>query len=151
MSKDPLDLPVRHSPATVIHRESSLPEGRTRLTDRQMNTLVDSGAKVVDGALSIASGLLEIAHIRAQSAADVANIEARSEAIVKVLRAETEKMMANRKSIRTRGEAAVLVIEQVMKYIPETDAEARSQALRMLPQLVRDVLASSDVQLGRLP
>jgi len=146
MSKDPLDLPVRRTPTPATPSENRLPADRTRFTEQQVDTIVQSGARVAEGVVSIASGLMEIAHIRAQSAADVANIQARSEAMVKVLRAETEQMMVNRKSIRTRGEAAALVIEQVMKCIPEGDTEARRQALSMLPQLVRDVVVPSEAQ-----
>lgn len=149
MSKDPLDLPVRRMPTAVTPSGSRLPARTTRFTEQQMDTIVQSGARVAEGVVSIASGLVEIAHVRAQSAADVANIQARSEAMVRVLRAETEQMMANRKSIRTRGEAAALVIEQVMKCIPEADTEARRQAVSMLPQLIRDVVAPSEAQPDR--
>lgn len=148
MSKDPLDLPVRRPSGTVTQREHMPPAGRPRLTEKQMDAVVQSGAKVMEGVASIASGLVEIAQIRARSGAEVAGIEARSDAMAKVMRAEVERLMAERKGVRTRGEAAARVIEQVMKGIPEADAEARRQALSILPQLVRDVVSPNEGPAG---
>lgn len=148
MNKDPLDLPVRRPSGPVTQPGHTLPAGRPRLTEKQMDAVVQSGAKAVEGVVSIASGLVEIAQIRARSGAEVAGIEARSEAMAKVMRAEVERLMAERKSIRTRGEAAACVIEQVMKGIPEADADARRQALSILPQLVRDVVAPNEGPAG---
>jgi RNA 3'-terminal phosphate cyclase len=109
-----------------------------------MDVLVQGGTKVAEGVVLIAKNIVEIAHIRANSAAEVSKIQAQSKGMVKLLRAETEQLMENRKSIRTRGEAAAQVIEQVMKHIPESDAEARRQALNILPQLVRDIVATGE-------
>lgn len=148
MSKDPLDLPVRRSPNPVAQPGHAFPARRSRLSEKQMDTLVESGARTMEGVVSIANGLVEIAQIRAQSNAEVAGIEARSDAMAKVMRAEVERLMAERKNIRTRGEAAALVIEQVMKGIPEADGDARRQALSILPQLVRDVVAPDEGQAG---
>lgn len=146
MSKDPLDLPVRRTSTPLTQHGNAFPKERTRFTEQQMDMLVQSGTRVAEGVVSIAQSLMEIAQIRAVSAADVANIQARSEGMVKLLRAETEQLMENRKSIRTRGEAASLVIEQVMKNIPEADTESRKQALSLLPQLVQAVVTSSEAQ-----
>lgn len=144
MSNDPLDLPVRRNSTPLTPNGSESPREVSRFTQQQTDALVQGGVKVAEGVILIAKNIAEIAHIRANSAADVARIQAHSEGMVSLLRAETEQLMENRKSIRTRGEAAALVIEQVMKSIPEADVEARRQALSILPQLVRDVVVSGE-------
>ena len=143
MSNDPLDLPVRRTSTYPTAHDAGTSPSRSRLSEQQVDVLVHSGAKVAEGVVAVAKELVAIAHIRAASDAEVSRIRAHSEAVVNMLRSETECMMENRKGIRTKGEAAALVIEQVLKTIPEADTEARKLALSILPQLVREVVAPS--------
>lgn len=143
MSKDPMDLPIRRpSNQTVVHPGAS--SGRVRLNEQQVTTLVDSGAKVAEGLVSIAKDIVDIARINTQSRAEVAGIEARSRAMVDVLRAETERILASRKGVRSRGEAAALVIRTVMETIPESDHASRQLAIAKLTELVGQVVSTQD-------
>jgi hypothetical protein len=140
-----MDLPIRRpSSQTIVHSGAS-PTGRVRLNDQQVSTLVDSGAKATEGMVSIAKDIVEIARINAQSRAEVAGIEARSRGMVDVLRAETDRVLASRKGIRSRGEAAALVIRTVMETIPESDHASRQLAIEKLTEVVGQVVSTQDL------
>lgn len=52
------------------------------------------------------------------------------------MRAATDRLMAERKEIRTRGEAAVAIIDSVLSKIPENDQTSRQLALEKLTGMV---------------
>jgi hypothetical protein len=144
MNKDPMDLPIRRpSSQTTVHPGASSTR-RVLLNEQQVTTLVDSGAKVTEGLVSISKDIVDIARINAQSRAEVAGIEARSRAVVDVLRAETDRVLASRKTIQSRAEAAALVIRTVMETIPELDHASRQLAIEKLSELVGQVVSTQD-------
>jgi hypothetical protein len=144
----PMRLPQSRSPAP--DRLAKQTDHSIRLNKKQVSSLIESGAKITEGILSIAGGIVDIARIKAESETEVAGIDARSRALVNVLRAETEHLMESNKGIRNRGEAAALVIRSVMESIPESDSIARQHAIDQLPDLVRQVIANQSPGVFRL-
>lgn len=147
MSHDPMDLPARRTPALRTEQPLSQPsDNRIRLNDQHVSTLVDTGAQVAGGIISIAKSVVDIARIKATSQAEVASIEARSRAMTEALRAETAYLMETHQGIRTRGEAVTLVIRSVLENIPVSDHASRQQAITILNDLVANVVGSRDTK-----
>lgn len=147
MTKDPLNLPIRRINSSAATRPNFQNPHRVSLSGQQVSSLIETGGKVAEGAMSIAKDLVEISRIKAESAAEVAGIEARTHAMVAALRAETERLMAVRKGIRTRGEVAVDVIKSVLTSIPESDHVTRQFAISSLNQLVATILSENNTSL----
>lgn len=145
MNKDPIDLPVRRVNSNSTVRLDFIPASRIPLNSNQVSSLIEKGGKVADGVMSIAKELVDISRIKAESQAEVAGIEARSHAMVAALRAETERLMEDRKGIRTRGEAAVALIKAVLEAIPESDHATRQIAIIRLNQLVATVVSPHNI------
>lgn len=158
MNDDPIDLPMRRPrtlPMTRAGTEvvasprpgtiaTSALVAQPKLTPQQFVTVVEHGTRVAEGVLTIANGLVEISRIKAQSAANVSEIRERSLALERAMHAETDRLLGERKHIRTRGQAAVAVINSVLSQIPESDQASRQLALQQLPKLVEAVTAAGD-------
>lgn len=148
MKNDPIELPIRNTkvPATRPSTPTGKPPNqvpatvsmnRQPLTTQEFTSLVENTTKVAGGVLSIVKDIVEISRIQAQSNANVDDIRERSLAIERTMRAETERLLVERKGIRTRGEAAVAIINSVLGQIPESDQASRQLALEKLPELVK--------------
>jgi hypothetical protein len=140
MSNNIIDLPMRVNKTQSLSPQHKKHVPAVRLNNEQVNTLIDSGTRIADGILSIAKDIVDIARINAESNARVAEIEARSHALVNALRAETDYLMESNKGIRTRGEAAALIIRTVLEHIPEADSVARQRAIDQLYNLIKIVI-----------
>ncbi len=147
MTKDPLNLPIRRINSSAVTRPDAQTPHRISLSGEQVSSLIETGGKVAEGAMSIAKDLVEISRIKAESGAEVAGIEARTHAMVAALRAETERLMAVRKGIRTRGEVAVDVIKSILTNIPESDHVTRQLAISSLNQLVATIISENNTSL----
>ncbi len=144
MKNDPIDLPMRKTkvPGTSTAKQPTQelttdPLSRPALTSQEFTSIIENTTKVAGGVLSIVKDIVEISRIQAQSNANVDDIRERSLAIERTMRVETERLLVERKGIRTRGEAAVSIINSVLGQIPESDQASRQLALEKLPELVK--------------
>lgn len=141
MSEDPMDLPSRNVTILRTTRVDRVPTRESGLSQRQVDVLVNSGAKAVDGAIRIATGLVEIGKIRAHAQADVDVIEAKMRALQEQVRAEVNRLMARREMTIARGGVAVALINEVLPNIPEQD---RYRSLEELHEIINGVLEIKD-------
>lgn len=157
MSNDPADLPMRATkplanrpnvPTVLISARdpTTVPTqgNRPALTNEQFTTLVERGATAIAGAFEIAKMLVETQRIQVQSLATVNEIRARSDAFERAMQAETDRLLVERKNIRTRGEAAALLITSVMSLIPEGDQTSRQLALEKLGEWIKCAARASE-------
>ena len=129
---DPMDLPSRSVVKTPDARTDAIIAPRTKLTERQIDVIVDSGAQLV----SIAAGVMDIVKIKAQTQHEVAQIEARSRAVREAIQGEIERMEAVRETITTRGDVALKLTRAVLQDFADYDSTTRQLALETLTKLV---------------
>ncbi len=141
MADDLIDLPARKMNYPSVENNSTTGLGVV-LNEQQVGQLIETSSKIVEGTVAIARDLVEIGRIRAQSQSEVEVIRARSQALVVVLRAETDRVMLEHDGVRTRSEAAISIIQAIMKNIPEADQSSRVAAIDILNDLVKTVLAT---------
>jgi len=123
----------------------SKPNGKVlKLTEEQMNTVVQSKARAAEDFGTIVKELVSIYKINQQSEADIALIEAETEKFVKSMRAEIDRQVQQGQTIRTRGEVAVGIIAQITSTIttmPDHDVASRHKLIDSILPLVQLALA----------
>ncbi|WNC92147.1 hypothetical protein RI103_28125 [Paraburkholderia sp. FT54] len=139
---DPMDLPSRGVAKTPDARTDASIAPRSKLTERQLDVIVDSGAQLV----SIAAGVMDIVKIKAQTQHEVAQIEARSRAVREAIRGEIERMEAARETIVTRGDVAIKLTRAVLQDFTEYDSATRQLALETLTKLVDSAINAKDAE-----
>jgi hypothetical protein len=144
MSEDSMDLPMRSATKLPVPNSTAASTNRGALSEQQVNMLIQGGAVVAEQVVSAARDYLAIVRIRAESQATVDEIDARSRAVCNAIRAEADRLMVVRDTIKSRGDAAVQVIRAVMDSIPETDHAGRKIAIEELSKLVTIAVSGSD-------
>ena len=137
MSDDTFDLPVRKVSVSEVVKRGDSPD--LRFTQKHLDQLVGTGARVVADVSQIVKDLVAIAKIRQQADADIGRIEAETQRVVAEARAEVDRLAQVGQNIRTRAQAAVEVITQVtrmMETIPDVDEASRRQLIETLRFLV---------------
>ena len=115
-----------------------------KLTEGQVDTIFQVGAKAAEDLGSIVKDLVVIHKIKQQSHADLALIEAETNKIVKSMRAEIDRQVQQGQTIRTRGEVAVGIIAQITSAIttmPDLDVGSRHRLIDSIFPLVQLALA----------
>jgi hypothetical protein len=117
-------------------------EQGTKLTEGQMDRVVDAAARMAGDIGEITKGVVAIYRIRAEAGADVARVEAATRQIVASARAEIDRLAQRESHTRTRGQVVVDVIKAVtaaMETIPDVDSTSRHalvDSLRWLAEAV---------------
>lgn len=142
---DPLDLPVKRNSTTVENTHGS---SERQYTEKQMDVIVGAQAKAVEDigqigkdVVGIVKDIVAIAKIREQSVADVTKIEAETNKVVKLVRAEIDRLAQVGNTVRSRGEVAVNIIKELtiaMKELPEGD---RYQMVDQIHKIVESALS----------
>lgn len=150
MSDDLLDLPKRPKVEVLPREEARAASSGTRLTEKQMDQVLDTGKRFVEDLGAVARELAAIHRIREQGRADVERIEAKTRHVVEKMRAEIDRLAEVRQGVRTRAQAVVEIISamnQALQKIPDLDNDSRKALVDQLPRLVE--LAISDKTHGK--
>ena len=150
MSDDILDLPNRPRVEVLPRAEAGSASSGTRLTEKQMDQVLDTGLRFVEDLGAVARELVAIHRIREQGRADVERIEAKTRHVVEKMRAEIDRLAEVRQGVRTRAQAVVEIISamsQALQRIPDLDNDSRKALVDQLPRLVK--LAISDKTHGK--
>ncbi|MEI8285244.1 MAG: hypothetical protein WCG52_09665 [bacterium] len=143
MPNDPFDLPTRKAIEMKTEVLRPLPRRESKLTERQLDHLIASGAKTAENLGEIFQGLVRIAETRANTDHEVAIVDADIRRIQTAASTEINRIMALEKNIHTRGEAAQKVLAQLtemVKLIPDGDASSRGRLIDALGSILTSVL-----------
>lgn len=143
MSDESFDLPKRQVARRDPEVLRPVPIGSTKLTERQMDDVIRSAGQAAQDLGEIFKGLVNIAQTRASSEQEIARIHAQTQHIQDVTKTEIERIMADGRTIHTRGEAAHRILVQLtemIKMIPDADASSRGRLIDTMSSILDSVL-----------
>lgn len=119
---------------------STSTKNELKLTEGQVDTVIQAGVKAADDFGAIVKDLVSIYKIKQQSEADIALIDAETKKIVQSVRAEIDRQVQQGQTIRTRGQAAIDIIAQItsaIKSMPDLDTVSRHKLIDSICPLVQ--------------
>jgi len=142
MNEDNFNLPQRQvlEPERLSNTQSINNDGKYKLTEKQMDTIVDAAAKSAPEIINVVKDVVAIIKIREQADADVKNIEARTQQYVKQLQKDIEKIKEEGEKIRTQGDVVVRVLSElsnIVNNIPDSDALSRHKLIDQLSDIIK--------------
>ena len=130
---------------------SGKPEGagqaeERKLTEGQVDRIVDGGVHVAAEIMAIGRALVDLAKIRVQADADIGRIDAETERLRVDLVGQVALRQEDRAELRDRGRVVadvIAAVTQAIRVIPDTEPSSRRAAIDMLPALVTAAVGQS--------
>lgn len=148
MQDDTFDLPKRQIIGRSPEVLRPIPIQNSKLTERQTDEVIRAAGQAAQDLGEIFKGLVNIAQTRANTEQEVAKIEAETRHVQDVTRTQIERMMAQERTIHTRGEAAHRILVQLTemaKLIPDSDTSSRGRLIDTMSSILNAVLHEKTV------
>lgn len=143
MADNSFDLPKRQIIKIAPEVLRPIPVQKSTLTERQMDNVVRSAGQAAQDLGEIFKGLVHIAQTHADTEQELAKIEAETRHIQDITKAEIDRIMAQGKTIHSRGEVAHRILVQLtemVKLIPDSDTSSRGRLIDTLTSILTAVL-----------